>query len=49
MTDNIGIVAGIAAGFAVIEIFAIIFALYLVRSENGYETLDDDYYAAVYA
>lgn len=45
VTDNIGIVAGIAAGFAVIEIFAIIFALYLVRSDNGYESLDDDYYA----
>jgi len=46
VTSNIGIVAGIAAGFAVIEIFAIIFSLYLVCSDNGYETLDDEDYSS---
>jgi len=35
--DNLGLVAGVAAGIAVIEILGIVCAIYLLRSDNGYE------------
>lgn len=44
VTDNLGVVAGVAAGIAVIEILAITFGIYLVKSGNGYNRMDS-YYA----
>lgn len=35
--DNLGLIAGIAVGIAVIEIIGIVCAIYLVRSEGGYD------------
>lgn len=44
ISDNIGIVAGVAVAFAVIELLGIAFACYLLYGDNGYISFENENY-----